>query len=178
MTQQKRVARQRPEAGVVRAEIAARFGMSETEILHYQGERGISDSALRTPRWRDQLEQYVDRCVRGTAEPLIVGGAFVWRYTKLSIASRGFATNAPLRRAAERIALAANAALERSSHVIFGPTLGVTYDRCTVILAAQGIDALIVTAYAHDPTPSQHFLHVAHRVREVVEFSMRLREIA
>jgi len=112
MRPDQRSRRERPKAAVVREELARNLEISVTEVRHYQIERGISDVALQMPRWRDQLYQYVIRCKRGIAEPQTPAGEFVWRYAKWSINSRGFATNANLRRAAERIALAAGAAVE------------------------------------------------------------------
>lgn len=178
MTDERRNGHERPQAEVVRAALAKKLEISETELRFYMMERGIGDEALRFPRWCERLEHYVVQCKRGTAEPQKFAGDFVWRYSKLSINSRGFATNAPLRRAAERIALAAGAALERSSHAAFGPTLGITVDRCSVVLAEVDLNALVVTAFTHDPTPASHFFDVAARVTAIVDLHHRLRGLA
>jgi hypothetical protein len=162
----------------VRAELARLLEISETEVRHYQTERGISDDALQMPRWRDQLHQYVIRCKRGIAEPQTAAGDFIWRFAKFTINSRGFATNANLRRAAERVALAAGAAVEICRHDKYGRTAAVTLDRCSVILALSEFGAVVVTAFAHEPMPTSYFLEVASRVTATVELHQRLRGLA
>jgi len=175
VTEEKRNARERPAVAVVRAELAKKFQISETEVRHYQFERGISDEALRTPRWRDQLEQYIHRCWRGNAEPpRCAGSDFVWRLEKPTMILRGFACSVELRRAAETIAVAACAVVEICRHSEYGRVAVVTLDRCSVVLASSDFGALVVTAFAHQPMPTSYFLEVASRVTEFVDLRQRL----
>jgi|GEM_PF-3697114 len=179
MSAEKHNGGERPQAAVIRAEIAAKLEISETEVRHYQTERGISDDALQMPRRREQLEQYIERCWRGTAEPpRCVGSDFVWRLEKPTMITRGFAHSAELRRAAERIAVAACAAVEFCEHEKHGRAVVATKDRCSVVLSKSEFGALVVTAFAHDPTPTSHFLEVASRVTATVDLNARLRGLA
>jgi len=179
MTEEKQNRRERPQTAVVRAELAKKFQISETEVRHYQLERGISDDALRTPRWRDQLEQYIHRCWRGNAEPpRCAGSDFVWRLEKPTMILRGFACSVELRRAAERIAVAACAAVEFRDHEKHGRAVVVTKDRCSIVLSGSDFGALVVTAFTHDPTPISYFLEVASRVTSTVDLQQRVRGLA
>jgi len=179
MGPEKRIRRERPAAAAVRAELAKKLEISETEVRHYQLERGISDDALRMPRWRDQLEQYIERCWRGNAEsPRCAGSEFVWRLEKPTMILRGFACSVELRRAAERIAVAACAAVEFCDHEKHGRAVVVTKDRCSIVLSESDFGALVVTAFAHDPTPISYFLEVASRVTATVDLHQRLRGLA
>lgn len=160
---------------MVLADVAKRFGISETEASHYARELGISVESMY-PRWRERLEDYIKSCLRGDAAiPTRAGSRadFIWRFSKKKMVERGFAGSQRLRRAAEAVALSSAAHVER-----VGARLVITFDACTVVLEALVEGALIVTAFAHEPFTTARFLEVAGRISERVTLETRLGDLA